>query len=378
MNMYFEEIKKNFGFGFMRLPMIQDEIQIEQVKEMVDIFMEAGFNYFDTAHGYLGGKSEATIKEAVTSRYPRESYVLTNKLSTDYFNQEEEIRPLFKEQLNVCGVEYFDFYLMHAQNREHFEKYKRCRAYEIAFQLKAEEKIKHVGISFHDTADVLEMILNEYPQIEVVQLQLNYLDWEDEAVQSKKCYDVCVKYNKPVIVMEPVKGGSLVNLPEEAKGILDSLQNGSYASYAIRFAASHKNVMMVLSGMGSIEMVKDNVSYMKDFIPLNQEELDSIQKVVEVFKTLNMIPCTACRYCVAGCPMHISIPDLFSCYNAKTKFHNWNADYYYNNVHTINKGKAKDCIACGKCEKICPQKLPIRDLLKDVSKEFDSTTSLNT
>lgn len=372
------KIQKNFGFGFMRLPMIDGNVDIEQVKDMVDAFMEAGFNYFDTAHGYLGGKSEVAIHDALTSRYPRDKYILTDKLTTSYFTCEEEIRPVFEEQLQICGVDYFDFYLMHAQNSEHFEKFKKCKAYETAFQLKEEGKIRHVGISFHDTSDVLDQILEEYPQIEVVQIQLNYLDWNDAAVQSRKCYEVCVKHNKPVIVMEPIKGGSLVNLPPQAKEIFDELQNGSYASYAIRFAASHENVKMVLSGMSTLDNMHDNISFMKDFKPLNNSELEAIDKVVGIYKQLNVIPCTACRYCVDGCPKNISIPDLFSCFNAKTKFNDWNADYYYNCVHTLNKGRAKDCIECGKCEKICPQKLPIRSLLKDVSKQFDSTTSLNT
>lgn len=267
---------------------------------------------------------------------------------------------------------------MHAQNSDNFKKFQRYEAYETAFALKREGKIKHVGISFHDTAEVLEKILQTYPEIEVVQLQINYLDWKDEAVQSQKCYDVCVKYQKPVIVMEPVKGGSLVKLPEQAKAIFDALGSKSYASYAIRFAASHDNVMMVLSGMGSMAMMNDNISYMEDFKPLNDTELDAIEKVIAIFKQLNLIQCTACRYCVDGCPMRISIPDLFACFNAKVKFHDWNQNYYYNMVHTLNKGKAKDCIGCGKCERTCPQKLPIRDLLKDVSKEFDHTVSKNT
>lgn len=373
-NPFFPEIHRNFGFGCMRLPLVGEEVDLEQTKEMVDYFLENGFNYFDTAHGYLGGRSETALRECLVARHPRSSYILTNKLSTHFFRKEEEILPLFRQQLEACGVDYFDFYLMHAQDGAIFAKYKKCHAYEIALKLKEEGKIRHFGISFHDKAHVLDQILTEYPQIEVVQIQFNYVDYEDASVESRKVYEVCEKHGKPVIVMEPVKGGSLVNLPEAAQQALDAVGNGmSNASYAIRFAAGFPNMCMVLSGMSNMEQMKDNVSFMKDFRPLSQQERAAVDRVCEIFHSMNMIPCTGCHYCVLDndCPQKIQIPVLFACYNEKTIFKSWNQDYYYGNILTRDHGKASDCLECGKCEKICPQHLPIRTLLKDVAKEFE-------
>ena len=321
-----DRIKKNFGFGCMRLPMNGEEVDIEQTKRMVDTFLDRGFNYFDTAHGYIQGKSETALKVALTSRYPREKYILTDKLTDCFFKTQADIRPFFESQLEQCGVDYFDFYLMHAQNETSFAHFKACRAYETAFQLKAEGKIRHVGISFHDRAEVLEQILTEYPQVEAVQIQFNYVDYEDLAIQSRSCYEVCRKFGKPVIVMEPVKGGSLVNLPEEAKKVLEDLHGGSPASYAIRFAAGFPGIRMVLSGMSDMEQMLDNTSFMADFQPLDEKEMAAIRKVREIFRTKDMIPCTACRYCIDGCPQHISIPDLFAVMNTKQIHHDWNAD----------------------------------------------------
>lgn len=367
----FENVKKNFGFGFMRLPRKDTLIDYDLTKEMVDAFMNAGFNYFDTAHGYMEMRSEAALKECLTSRYPRESYVLTDKLSDGFFKTQADIRPFFDEQLSLCGVEYFDFYLMHAQNATNFEKYKKYRAYETALELKEEGKIKHLGISFHDKAEVLDRILTEYPQVEVVQIQFNYLDYNDDAVEGRKCYDVCRKHNKPIIVMEPVKGGSLVNIPDSAKAVFKELGDSSAASYAIRFAASFDGVFMVLSGMSNIEQMNDNLSFMTDFKPLSEKEFEAVNKVCDIIKEENLISCTACRYCVDGCPANIPIPEIFACLNAKKQFKDWNSEYYYKEVHTANRGKASDCIQCGKCEKACPQHLEIRALLKRASKEFD-------
>lgn len=367
-----ERIKKNFGFGCMRLPMNGEEVDTEEFSRMTDTFLENGFNYFDTAHGYLDGKSETALKTCLTSRYPRDRYVLTDKLTETFFKKQEDIRPFFESQLAACGVEYFDFYLMHAQNASNFEFFKKCRAYETALELKQEGKIRHFGISFHDRAEVLEQILTEYPQVEVVQIQFNYVDYDDPAVQSRLCYEVCRKFGKPVIVMEPVKGGNLVNLPEDAKAVLEGLHGGSAASYALRFAAGFDGMMMVLSGMSDMAQMQDNISCMKEFQPLTEKETEAVNKVREIFRSMNLIPCTACRYCVAGCPKQIAIPDLFALMNAKKIYNDWNADFYYGTVHTGGgKGKASECIKCGKCEKACPQHLSIRELLTGVAGEFE-------
>lgn len=366
-----ENIKKNFGFGCMRLPLKDGEVDLAETSRMVDYFLEQGFNYFDTAHGYLQGRSETALKACLTSRHPRDSYILTDKLTGTFFKTEADIRPFFQSQLEACGVDYFDFYLMHAQSATFYQHFKKCRAYETAFALKAEGKIKHVGISFHDHAEVLEQILTDYPEIEVVQIQFNYVDYDDPAVQSRKCYEVCRRHGKPVLVMEPVKGGNLVNLPEEARKVLDELHGGSPASYAIRFAAGFPGMMMVLSGMSSMEQMKDNLSYMKDFQPLNETELEAVKKVQRIFRGMNLIPCTACRYCTDSCPRQIAIPDLFAVMNTKQIYHDWNADFYYNNVYTGAGRRASDCIQCGRCEKACPQHLPIRRLLTEIAAEFD-------
>ena len=375
----FTEIKKNFGFGCMRLPMVDGEVDMEQFKQMVDLFLEEGFNYFDTAHGYLDGKSELALREGLTSRYPRDRYLLVNKLTSMYFHKEEEIRPFFENQLKWCGVDYFDVYLMHAQNAAEFEKYKKCHAYETALQLKEEGRIRHFGISFHDKAVVLDQILTEYPQVEIVQIQFNYLDYEDPSVEARKVYEVCRKHNKPVLVMEPVKGGSLVKLPEDAQKIFDDLNEEegtqmSNASYAIRYAAGFDGMKVVLSGMSDLQQMKDNLSYMKEFQPLNAKEKEAVAKVVEVFHGLDMIPCTACHYCVDEnhCPKHIRIPDVFACLNSKKAFNDWNMDIYYSSVLSVNgSGKASECIGCGGCERVCPQHLEIRKLLGDVAATFE-------
>ena len=362
----FEKVKRNFGFGCMRLPMVNGEVDKAEFNRMIDTFIEAGFNYFDTAHGYIDGKSEKAIRECLVARYSRESFVLANKLSDWFFETEADIRPLFEEQLKICGVEYFDFYLFHAVNRNSYKKHKDCNTFSIINQFKSQGKIKHIAMSFHDTADILDMILSEQPQIEVVQLQINYLDYDDPGVQSKKCYDVAVKHGKKVIVMEPVKGGALVNLPLDGVAEFKKLGDATPVSYALRYAASFPEVFMVLSGMGNMDMMQSNIKTMYPFVPLSKEENQAVDKVRDIIRKYNQIPCTKCKYCAEVCPQNVPISDLFATYNeyalAKvTKKQTREALASY-------EIKASDCIECGQCENICPQSIAIRQKLKDLAK----------
>lgn len=370
MNSFDAKIKKNFGFGCMRLPMNDKEVDYVEFSKMIDAFMEAGFNYFDTAHGYLGGKSEIALRECLTKRYGREEYVIVNKLTAPYFETNQDIRPFFEKQLEWCGVDYFDVYLMHAQDGNNFKKFKECRAYETAFELKKEGKVKHVGLSFHDSAEVLDEILTTYPEVEIVQLQLNYLDYDDASVQGKLNLEVCKKHQKPVIVMEPVRGGALVNLPPAAQMIFDGLNGGSNASYAIRYATGLEGVVMTLSGMGNMDMMLDNIGYMKEFKTLNKAEQQAVNEVCKILKSQNAIGCTDCKYCVERCPKNIQIPTIFACLNSHRAFGGWGSEMYYE-IHTKGGAKASDCIECGACELQCPQHLNIRDLLKEAVKEFE-------
>ena len=374
----FPEIKKHLGFGMMRLPMDGDKIDNGKVCEMVDRFIDEGFNYFDTAHGYHNGLSEIAVRECLTSRHDRSEYILTNKLTDEYFKSEEEIRPLFESQLEACGVEYFDFYLMHALSADNVDHYKKCRAYETLLELKKEGKIRHAGFSFHDKPEVLDRILTDFPEVEIVQIQFNYLDYEDVALEGRKVYEVCRKHNKPILVMEPVRGGSLVNLPEGAAAVLDSIRaesesDCSNAGYAIRFAADPEGIEVVLSGMSTIEQVADNTSVMKDFAPLTEAEKKGLLKAADAYRAIGAVPCTKCRYCIEEnhCPMDITIPAMFTVYNNMIMF---NASYPWINYDTVTAeghGKASDCIECGMCEEVCPQHLEIRELLKKVAAKFE-------
>lgn len=368
--MIYDKINGKFGFGCMRLPKGEDGL-VDRARfcEMVDAFMESGLNYFDTAKIYMGGDSEEALRDCLTSRYPRESFVLTDKLTATCFKTAEDLPTLFETQLRSCGVEYFDFYLMHAQRRDNYPQFKECGAYEFANSLKKQGKIKMLGLSFHDTADFLDEILTENPFVDVVQLQFNYADYEDKKNQSRLCYEVAKKHGKPVIVMEPIRGGALLDMSDRARALLETLGDASPASYAIRFAASFDENFMVLSGMSNLDMVKENVAYMKDFIPLTEKEKETLLAVGEIIRTEKIIPCTACNYCTEGCPKKINIPQMFRALNKKTRCE---SAYTYSYDKALRDGgKASDCIGCSKCEKVCPQHLPIRKHLQDVASAFE-------
>ena len=362
MNKFFPEIKKNFGFGCMRLPMQGEAIDEAAFCAMIDAFLDAGFNYFDTARPYHWLLSEKALKTCLADRYDRDRFLLANKLSPTFFEKEEDIRPLIEDQLAACGVEYFDFYLIHANSAERHRKYSSANAYEIVQQFKAEGKLRHVGMSFHDSAEVLDQILTEHPELEFVQLQFNYVDYNDPKVQSRLCYEVCRKHGKPVMVMEPVKGGTLVNLPQAA---LELLPDGSPASYALRFAAGFEDIVMVLSGMSNMEQMQDNIATMADFKPLSQQEHKTIEEVRTLYQAQHKIPCTACRYCVDGCPAGIPIPDIFAVMNKKL-----GDEEPEEGAYAAFSATGRDCVDCGQCEEICPQNLHIRDLLREVDKRF--------
>lgn len=371
---------KKLGFGLMRLPTTDPQspgaIDVEQVKKMVDLFMEKGFTYFDTAWMYCGFQSEPTVKEALVSRYPRDKFTLATKLHNGFFNSLEDRDKVFNEQLEKTGAGYFDYYMLHGIEESSLPKYEQFDCFNWLKAKKEAGLVKTMGISFHATADLLDEILAKYPFIEFVQLQINYLDWDSQWIQSKACYDVAVKHGVPVIVMEPVKGGTLARVPEEVEKLFAAHNPGlSPASWAVRFAASLPGVMMVLSGMSSIQQMEDNLSYMEDFQPLTDEETAMVFKAAEIINSQIAIPCTGCSYCTEGCPQKIAIPQYFSLYNEDMREHleekGWTVNFSnYANL-TEKFGKAADCIACGQCEEMCPQHLPIIEKLKDVSAHFD-------
>lgn len=351
----FSDVKNKLGFGCMRFPLRADKsVDTEQVCSMVDLFISEGFNYFDTAHGYLDGQSETVLRTCLTSRYPRSAYLLADKLSNAFFEKEEDILPLFRSQLEACGAEYFDYYLMHALNKSYYEKYRACNAFGIVRDLRAQGLVRHMGMSFHDSADVLDMILSEEKDIEFVQLQVNYLDWESEKVQSRLCCDVCRKHGVRVIIMEPVKGGTLSQLLPEAASVLDRLPDRqSNASYALRFAAGIDVVSVVLSGMSTLSQVEENTRLFKSVKPLNEEEMQAIKEVAEITQRHGSIACTACNYCTEVCPVKMPVSSIFALMNR-------NEGTY---AGVTKETKASDCLNCGRCEAACPQGLPIRRYL---------------
>ncbi len=365
--MPFEKCKKNLGFGCMRLPMTEDnQVDYKEFCQMIDDFITAGFNYFDTAHGYLDGKSETAIRDCLVARYNREDYVLANKLSSWCFEKEEDVIPLFEKQLQLCGVDYFDIYLFHCINKDTYEKHKKLNTFDKIRKLKEQGKIKHIAMSFHDTADFLNLVLTEQPFMEAVQLQINYLDYDNPAVQSKACYDIAAKHNKKVIVMEPVKGGVLADIPSKAKDVL-SVLGGSDASLAIKYAASYPNVFMVLSGMGNTDMIQDNIAAMNNFVSFTDQQMSLFDNAREIILETRQIGCTSCNYCVSVCPKNIDIPTIFAEYN---KFLS-NKATFGEIKDNIKNTKITNCISCGKCEGVCSQNLKIRELFENITKKLE-------
>ena len=366
---------KKLGLGFMRLPLTdannQKAIDMPQVEQMVDKFLQRGFTYCDTAWMYHDFMSEEAVGKAVVDRYPRNTFTIATKMPDMMLKSREQVPEIFEKQKEKLHVSYFDYYLAHDMNHVNYEKAKKYGAIDFLRKKREEGEIKCLGFSFHDTPEVLESILDENPFFEFVQLQINYLDWESAGIQSHRCYDVAAKHGLPVIVMEPVKGGNLAHLPYDAAKVLEDLGEGaSQASYALRYVASFPQIVVTLSGMSNMDQMRDNVSFMKDFHPLDEKELEAINKVKEIFKSKRLIACTGCSYCTDGCPMQISIPDMFADLNAKALHKNWNSDFYFM-VHTQGRGKPSDCIECGQCESVCPQHLPIIETLKKAAKAFE-------
>lgn len=373
---------KKLGFGFMRLPLVNGEfnhVDKETLCHMVDYFLAKGFQYFDTAWFYHDGQSENAIKECLVSRYPRSAFLLADKMPLVLIRKVEELEEYFQTQLSRCGVEYFDYYLIHDMGGDRIKSAEEMNVFEFLKKKKKDGIVKKIGFSFHDTADVLERLLTEHPEVDFVQIQLNYLDWESEVIQSRRCYETARKHGKPVIAMEPVKGGTLAKIPNKAETLFRSYhQNMSAASWAIRFAASHDNVMLVLSGMSNMEQLMDNTSYMEDFESLTAEEFAVIDKVVSIINDSIAIPCTGCSYCINNCPMNIAIPKYFSLYNAdvqELESKAWTAQTMLYGHLAEQFGKASVCIGCGQCEEMCPQHLPIRKWLKEVSARFEGNLS---
>ena len=361
------------GFGFLRLPHMDpneiNDVDLETTKAMVDLFLERGFRYFDTAYTYLNGKSEVFLRKALVERYPRDAYQIATKLPCGILAKGKTAEEVFREQLEKCGVDFFDVYLLHGLDGEDAEFAEKQGCFDFLQEQKEKGKVRYTGFSFHDTADALDKILTRHPEIDVVQIQLNYLDWDNPIIQSGACYEICRKHDKPIIVMEPVKGGTLASIPTEAAALL----NGEAPAHrAIRFAASQEGVALVLSGMSTIEQVAENTSFMTNFTPLSWDEREVLKETADIIRKAVAIPCTGCAYCVEDCPVGIPIPKYFSLYNERER-DGWqvNTEDRYKELTKLYPS-ADACVECKNCEQKCPQKILVADYIKTVSAVFDS------
>ena len=362
------------GFGLMRLPEKDGKIETDRVNDMVDRYMKAGMNYFDTAYVYHGGRSEVAARESIVKRYPRESFMLATKLPAWEIRQESDIERIFNEQCERAGVDYFDFYLLHSiEEGNNYDVYEKYDCFSWGLKMKEEGKIRHFGFSFHGSPELLEKVLDDHPEVEFVQIQLNYLDRTNPVVRSEALYNILRERNIPIIVMEPVRGGMLASMaPEVEEKFKKKRPDKSVASWALRFVGSLPGVMTILSGMSTEEQMQDNIGTFTDFEPISDEELRVIDEVTEEILSIPQIGCTACKYCTPGCPMKISIPDVFRTVNTLRRYPNdWRAKNFYNGL-VSRSGKAGDCVGCGQCEGVCPQHLPIIELLKEASGILDA------
>ena len=359
------------GFGLMRLPEKGNEIDIDQLSHMVHAYMKAGLNYFDTAFMYHDGKSECAIGEALVKRYPRESYFLVDKFPIWMTTPELDKEKIFEEQLKRTGVEYFDLYLLHSIENGNIDAYEKEDCFDWAMDKKEQGLIKHFGFSFHGTAELLDEILIKHPEVEIVQIQLNYVDWDNPIVQAGQCYEVLRKHNKPILVMEPIKGGLLANVSSDVEKMMKDYSDSSIASWALRFVASLPNVVTVLSGMSNEEQMLDNLNTMTSFKMMNDEEFKILEKAIEILVNEKKVGCTSCKYCIDNCPMQINIPEVFKLLNLKRVSKNdWLVQDKYDEL-VVNNGKASVCLQCGQCESVCPQHLPIIELLEEAVGYFE-------